>query len=55
VTVSDAGAQLHTQIRAANNELTTRLWDDLSAEELATAARVLGTVLERANAELARA
>jgi DNA-binding MarR family transcriptional regulator len=55
VTVTDAGAQLHAQIRAANNELTARLWGDLSAEELATAARVLGTVLVRANAELARA
>jgi DNA-binding MarR family transcriptional regulator len=55
VTVTDDGARLHAQIRAANNELTARLWGDLSAEDLATAARVLGTVLERANAELARA
>jgi DNA-binding MarR family transcriptional regulator len=55
VTITEAGAQLHAQIRATNNELTARLWADLSAEELATAARVLGTVLVRANAELARA
>ena len=55
VTVTDAGAQLHAGIRAANNELTARLWGDLSAEELATAAHVLETVLERANAELAHA
>ena len=54
VTVTDAGAQLHARIRAANNELTARLWGDLSAEELATAAHVLEIVLERANAELAQ-
>jgi DNA-binding MarR family transcriptional regulator len=53
VTVTDAGAQLHAQIRAANTELTERLWGDLPADELATTARVLGIVLERANAELA--
>lgn len=54
VTVTDAGAQLHAQIRAANTELTARLWGDLPADELATTARVLGIVLERANAELTR-
>ena len=55
VTVTGAGAKLHAQIRTANDELTTRLWGDLPDAELASAARVLGTVLERANAELARA
>jgi DNA-binding MarR family transcriptional regulator len=55
VTVTDTGAQLHARIRAANNELTARLWGDLSAEELATAAHVLETVRERANAELTQA
>jgi DNA-binding MarR family transcriptional regulator len=55
VTVTDAGAQLHARIRAANDELTARLWGDLSAGELDTAARVLAAVLERANAELGRA
>lgn len=54
LTVTDAGAQLHAQIRAANTELTERLWGDLPADELATTARVLGIVLERANADLAR-
>jgi len=54
VTVTDSGAKLHAQIRAANNELTARLWGDLPAEELAAAAHVLETVLERANAELAQ-
>ena len=55
VTVTDAGTELHAQIRAANIELTERLWGDLPAAELAAAGRVLGTVLERANAELAQA
>jgi hypothetical protein len=55
VTVTDAGATLHAQIRAANDELTARLWGDLAPEELATAAHVLETVLDRANAELAQA
>lgn len=54
VTVTDVGTQLHAQIRAANAELTERLWGDLPADELATTGRVLGIVLERANAELAR-
>lgn len=54
LTVTDAGAQLHAQIRAANTELTARLWGDLRADQLATTAQVLAIVLERANAELAR-
>ena len=52
VTVTDAGRKVHARIRGANNELTERLWGDLSASDLATAAAVLATVLERANAEL---
>jgi len=52
--VTDAGKQLHAQIRATNTELTERLWGDLPAEDLATAARVPATVLERGDAELAR-
>jgi DNA-binding MarR family transcriptional regulator len=55
VTVTDEGARLHAEILAANTVLTGRLWGDLSADELATTARVLGIVLERANEELARA
>lgn len=54
LTVTDAGAQLHAQIRTANTELTARLWGDLPADQLATAAHVLAIVLERANTELAR-
>jgi DNA-binding MarR family transcriptional regulator len=52
VKVTDAGQQLHARIRTATAEVTQRLWDDLPAEDLAVAGRVLSTVLERANAEL---
>jgi DNA-binding MarR family transcriptional regulator len=52
--VTDAGRRLHGQISTAVAEITQRLWDDLEAEELATAGRVLTTVLARANEELAR-
>ena len=55
VAVSDAGKDLHARIRGANTELTERLWGDLPPTNLAAAAQVLATVLERANAELARA
>ncbi|MEA2213422.1 MAG: hypothetical protein QOF83_3370 [Solirubrobacteraceae bacterium] len=55
VTVTDAGQQLHSQIRTAVTQITERLWGDLAAEDLATAGRVLSTILERANAELAAA
>jgi hypothetical protein len=55
VTPTDAGRQLHGRIRAAVVQITERLWGDLPPEELATAGRVLSTVLARANAELAGA
>jgi hypothetical protein len=55
VTVTDAGRRLHARIRAEVAPITERLWGDLPAEDLATAARVLSTILERANAELAPA
>ena len=55
VAVTDGGKQLHARIRATNNELTERLWGDLPRADLDTAGRVLAVVLERANAELARA
>jgi DNA-binding MarR family transcriptional regulator len=55
VKLTDAGRQLHGQIRTAVTQITERLWGDLPAEELATAGRVLSTVLARANAELAGA
>jgi hypothetical protein len=52
---TDAGQQLHGEIRTAVTQITQRLWGDLPAEDLATAGRVLSTVLARANAELAGA
>jgi hypothetical protein len=52
---TDAGQQLHGQIRTAVTQITQRLWGDLPAEDLATAGRVLSTALARANAELAGA
>jgi DNA-binding MarR family transcriptional regulator len=55
VKVTDSGHQLHAQIRASVAEITERLWGDLPAEDLATAGRVLSTILARANAELAGA
>jgi DNA-binding MarR family transcriptional regulator len=55
VSVTDAGRHLHGQIRTAVAQITERLWGDLPAEDLATAGRVLSTVLARANAELAGA
>jgi DNA-binding MarR family transcriptional regulator len=55
VKLTDSGQLLHTQIRAAVTQITERMWGDLPAEDLATAGRVLSTVLERANAELAAA
>jgi hypothetical protein len=55
VEVTQAGSELHTRIRGAVTEITQRMWGDLPAEDLATAGRVLSTVLERADAELARA
>jgi DNA-binding MarR family transcriptional regulator len=55
VMVTDAGRRLHGRISTAVAEITQRLWGDLAAEELATAARVLSTVLARANQELSDA
>jgi hypothetical protein len=55
VTVTEAGRRLHGRIRGAVTQITARLWGDLPAEDLATAGRVLDTILTRANAELAAA
>jgi DNA-binding MarR family transcriptional regulator len=51
--LTDAGQRLHRQVRTSVSEITERLWGDLPAEDMAAAGRVLSTVLERANAELA--
>ncbi|MEE6259556.1 MarR family winged helix-turn-helix transcriptional regulator [Plantactinospora sonchi] len=53
VQVTDEGQARWTQVRTAIGPITQRLWGDLPAEDLATAGRVLGIVLDRANAELA--
>jgi DNA-binding MarR family transcriptional regulator len=53
VKATEAGRALHARIRAATAATTERLWGDLAPADLATSGRVLGTVLERANAELA--
>jgi hypothetical protein len=50
---SDAGRELHDEIRGATSMTTERLWGDLPPDDLAVAGRVLSAVLERANAELA--
>jgi DNA-binding MarR family transcriptional regulator len=54
VRVTDAGSHLHARIRSNVAEITQRLWGDLPPDDLAAAARVLGTVLDRANGELAK-
>jgi DNA-binding MarR family transcriptional regulator len=53
ITLTDRGQRVHGRVRAATTEITERLWGDLPADDLATAGRVLDTVLARANAELA--
>ncbi|MEW9554964.1 MarR family winged helix-turn-helix transcriptional regulator [Nonomuraea sp. NPDC050783] len=53
VQVTDEGHRRWTQVRAAIGPIAQGLWSDLPAEDLATAGRVLNTVLARANAVLA--
>jgi DNA-binding MarR family transcriptional regulator len=55
VTLTEAGRELHARIATAVAPITQRMWGDLPAEDLATAGRVLSTILARANAELAGA
>jgi hypothetical protein len=50
---TEAGLELHGRIRVFITEITERMWGDLPAEDLATTGRVLGTILARADAELA--
>jgi hypothetical protein len=54
VTLTDAGRQLHGEVNTAVAGVTQRLWGDLAVEDLATAGRVLSTVLARAKQELAQ-
>ena len=55
VALTDAGRARHDAIRAPLGEVTARLYAGLSAEDLATAGRVLTTLTARANEELATA
>jgi DNA-binding MarR family transcriptional regulator len=54
VSLTEAGQARYREIRAALNDVTGRLFRDLSPEDLATAGRVLSIVTTRANAALAR-
>lgn len=53
VQVTDEGQARWTQVRTAIDPITQGLWGNQPAEDLATAGRVLGIVLDRANAVLA--
>jgi hypothetical protein len=55
VRLTARGTQVFGEIRGATAEVVKRLWADLPAEDLATAARVLTTITGRADAELAGA
>jgi DNA-binding MarR family transcriptional regulator len=54
VALTDEGLELYARVRGEVVEITRRLWGDLPSEDLATAGRVLSTVLERAESELLR-
>jgi hypothetical protein len=47
------GQERYTQIKAAVSEIVARLYNDLPADDLATAGRVLTIITARADAELA--
>jgi DNA-binding MarR family transcriptional regulator len=51
--MTDTGQARYGQIRAAVDEVTTRLYGEFPADDLATAGRVLTIITARANAELA--
>jgi DNA-binding MarR family transcriptional regulator len=55
VALSDAGRERYAGIRAAIDQTTASLFADIPADDLATAQRVLTTVAERADTQLARA
>jgi len=55
VRLTAAGTGVFGQVQGGTAEVVRRLWDGLPAEDLATAARVLSIITERADAELARA
>jgi DNA-binding MarR family transcriptional regulator len=55
VGLTDTGQARYRQLRTAIDQLTTRLYGDLSADDLVTAGRVLAVITARANTELAGA
>jgi DNA-binding MarR family transcriptional regulator len=55
VSLSDAGRERYARIRAAIEQTTAPLYADISADDLATARRVLTTISARAKAQLAQA
>jgi len=52
--LTEAGQARYRSIRTALDEVISRLFGDLPAEDLATAGRVLTIITERASAEVAR-
>jgi hypothetical protein len=52
VLLTSAARELQARVVGTTDEIRDRLWGDLPAADLATAGRVLGTVLARVNAEL---
>jgi DNA-binding MarR family transcriptional regulator len=52
--LTDAGQARYRDIRTGIDEITERLYRGLSADDLATAGRVLTVLTSRANAELAK-
>jgi DNA-binding MarR family transcriptional regulator len=55
VSLSDAGRERYARISAAIDQINASLYADIPADDLATARRVLTTISERADAQLARA
>jgi DNA-binding MarR family transcriptional regulator len=54
VRVTDAGRTLYATVSAETGEISARIYADIPTQDLVAAGRVLGLVVERANAELAR-
>jgi hypothetical protein len=54
VDATDHGREVFNTVRGASGQFTQRLWGDIAADDLEVAARVLSTILARANAEFAR-
>jgi DNA-binding MarR family transcriptional regulator len=52
VTLTEAGHRLLSRVKQQTAEITQRLWGDLPAADQQATRRMLGTVLERARAEL---